>query len=56
MPERMTDEALWNRAHGLIARSYFAAGHTPRERDELLDELQKVLQQLRLRGGQGRIF
>lgn len=52
----MTDEALWKRADGLIARSYWACGGTPRERDELLRELQAVLRELRHRGGQLGFF
>ena len=55
MPERMTTEALWFRAEGLIARSYWAADNTPRERDRLLDELRAVLKELRHRGEQLRL-
>ena len=55
VPERMTTEALWHRVDGLIARSYWAADNTPRERDRLLDELRLVIRELRHRGEQLRL-
>jgi hypothetical protein len=53
-PHRMTDDALWSRAFGLLARCYFTNDYTPLQRDQLLSELRAVLAELRDRSKQLR--
>ena len=51
----MTDPQLYDRADVLIFHCRFQQTHTPAERERLLDELQSVLCELRLRSQQLRI-
>lgn len=48
----MSITALYARSHMIIDRLRFLSGHTPQQREALLEELQAILWELQLRGTQ----
>lgn len=55
-PGRMTDTALWARALTLTDAVRYRHGRTFVQRETLLDELDAVIRELRLRGTQLRLL
>lgn len=51
-PDRMTNAQLYGRARTLVAAVRFQQQRAPRERERLLDELDRVILELQMRGTQ----
>jgi hypothetical protein len=51
-PDRMTDQALWDRVQWIASALRWQSGYTLSEREHFLDQLEDCVRELKLRGVQ----